>query len=219
MHISTTLAQTCVTLTLAASALPLAPTAAGAPLPPPPASVVALSFTGGSPLNLSGFNETVGWAFTLSSPKTVTQLGFWDAGNDGLAGIQTVDIWTNTGVLQVTGTIPAGTAAPLLAGFRYVSVPQTLLPAGSYTIGAYSLGSPDVFIKGATITTDPAVTYVGSRVEPSPSGIAFPPTDNIGFPNGDFGPNFQFVPEPGSAALLGLGTLLLAARRRRSAQA
>lgn len=220
MHPSSTLASSSAfrklaLLTIAASASVMVPIQAGAVLPPP-TGAPALSFTGGSPLNLSGFDETAGWAFTLSTPKTVTQLGFWDSGNDGLAAAQTVAIWTSDGVLQVTATVPAGIAATLLNGFRYTPVTPILLPAGSYTIGAFSLGSPDFFTKLATITTDPAVTYAGSRIDPTPGGIAFPVNDNIGFPNSYLGPNFRLVPEPASGALLGLGTLLLSARRRRA---
>src|SRR5438067_7182652 len=47
------------------------------------ADTIALGFTGGA-LGARGANATVGWAFTLSSPVLVTQLGLWDFVNNGL---------------------------------------------------------------------------------------------------------------------------------------
>ena len=201
--------------TLAASALALTPAASAATI----AASIAVSSTG----NAANFNVTLGWAFTLEIPVLVSDLGFWDNGSNGLAGAQTVDIWTSAGVLKVTGIVPAGTGAPLLNSFRYISVTPVALPAGSYTIGAYSNGSPDLVAISPIITTDAAVTYAGSR-SAFTSGIGFPSGDTLSAPGGNsyFGPNFQFTataPEPASAALLGLGTLLLAAHRRRSTQA
>jgi hypothetical protein len=47
------------------------------------ADTIALSFTGGDTLgSLHHESSTVGWAFTISSPVRVTNLGFWDFGND-----------------------------------------------------------------------------------------------------------------------------------------
>src|SRR4026209_2114150 len=41
----------------------------------------------------SQHNSTKGWAFTISSPVLVTQLGLWDQGNNGLKASHLVTIW------------------------------------------------------------------------------------------------------------------------------
>src|SRR5437868_14747841 len=45
------------------------------------ANTIALSITGATAVGI-GANVTVGWAFTLSSPVLVTEIGLWDFGND-----------------------------------------------------------------------------------------------------------------------------------------
>ena len=156
------------------------------------ANTIALSFTGGGPNGIIG-DTTLGWAFTLSSPVLLTDLGLWDENGTGLAESHLVTVWTSTGIQEAQVTIPSGTAGTTLTdGFRYVSVLPVLLPAGSYTIGAFFRDSgPDRFTAAAsTITTASGVTYDGSRSE---SGNAFPPGDTVGAPNSFFGPNFQFT--------------------------
>src|SRR5205809_1043287 len=76
-----------------------------------------------------GDNTTLGYAFIVSSPVTVTNLGLFDFGNDGLSTSHAVTIWTSSGTELVQTTIPAGTDAILSDGFRYVSVaPFPLAP-------------------------------------------------------------------------------------------
>jgi hypothetical protein len=111
--------------------------------------------------------------------------------------------------------------APLTDGFRYVSIPFVLLPAGSYTIGGFAGASgpnpPDPFvIEADTITTASGVTFTGSRGGNS-TELVFPPGDFIDLPPGYFGPNFQFtVPDSGSTvSLLGFVLLGLAGLRRK----
>jgi VPDSG-CTERM motif len=145
----------------------------------------------------------------------VTQLGLWDQNNDGLNTSHDVNIWTSTGMLLATTTIPSGTGATLTNGFRYVSIPSVLLPAGSYTIGGfYSTNSDLAAIQVSTITTASGVTYNGSR---SAGGFVFPTGDPAGRPNSYFGPNFQFsVPDTGTTcSLLGLSLMGLAFLRRK----
>jgi hypothetical protein len=38
--------------------------------------------------------------------------------------------------LLISGTVPSGCASPLFAGFRWLSVPQQVLIAGSYVVAA-----------------------------------------------------------------------------------
>jgi hypothetical protein len=156
----------------------------------------------------SQHNSTKGWAFTISSPVLVTQLGLWDQSNNGLNTSHVVSIWTSTGTLMAQTTIPAGTGATLMDSFRYVSITSVLLPAGSYTIGGFYGKLSDQFaIHPSTITTGSGVTYNGSR---SAAGFAFPAGNFFGNVNSYFGPNFQFttvaIPDSGSTwTLLLLG--------------
>jgi hypothetical protein len=94
----------------------------------------------------AGANQTFGYAFTLSSPVLVTQLGLWDEGNNGLISSHAVTIWTSTGTQLVQATIPAGTGGTLTNGFRYVSIAPFSLAAGTYTIaGFYSPDSTSMY--------------------------------------------------------------------------
>src|SRR5271154_7146963 len=55
-------------------------------------------------------NATIGWQFTLSSPVTVTELGFFDATGGGLFDPHPVGIWNSSGTLLGSATVPSGTA-------------------------------------------------------------------------------------------------------------
>ena len=180
------------------------------------ANTIALSFTGGTS-DFPNTDETLGWAFTLSSPVLVTDLGLWDQNNDGLFVSHVVTIWTSTGTLEAQGTIPSGTGATLTNGFRYVSIAPVLLPAGSYTIGGfYSVGSEEVASIASATTTASGVTFDGSRFG---FGFAFPTLTDA--TNSFFGPNFQFttstsVPDAGTTgSLFGLALMGLAFLRRK----
>src|SRR6476659_9847471 len=91
---------------------------------------IALTFTGGAVFN---DEPTVGWEFTTASPITVTALGFLDDIGVGFADAHQVAIWTAAGVLQGGATVPSGSAAALVSGFRYVPVSFVLSP-GDYVI-------------------------------------------------------------------------------------
>jgi hypothetical protein len=181
------------------------------------ADTIAFSIAGADRVR-AGVNASFGYAFTLSSPVTVTNLGLFDDGDDGLIESHAVTIWTSTGTQLVQTTIPAGTGGTLIDGFRYVSIAPFTLAAGPYTIaGFYTSGVGnfgDLFASGQSITSAPGVSYVGSRSE---EGFVFPTGDTGDFPNAYFGPNFQFtVPDSGSTvSLLGFVLLGLASLRRK----
>jgi hypothetical protein len=170
------------------------------------ADTIALSFTGGLEL-ASGLNgPTVGWAFTLSSQVSVTQLGLFDFDGNGFGTDHIVAIWTSTGTQLGQVTIASGTSGTLINGFRYVSIAPLLLPAGDYTIGGYyPFPGTDTFAAFAnSITTTSGVTYLGSRADFFPFGVfGFPAGDIFDSDNSYFGPNFQFtggVPTPDSGS-------------------
>jgi hypothetical protein len=182
------------------------------------------SFTGGTQFSsFNGDGDTVGWFFNVNTPIIVTHLGFWDADQDGLADQHQVGIWdTGTQTLLATTFVQAGTASPLVGQWRYEAIAPLPLAAGSYVIGAYYNPNPpgpvDNYIASASnIMTGPEITLVGSAVDANPLGggpypFSYPAT--MGAANGRFGPNFQYIPAPGSLGLLAAGGLLALRRRR-----
>lgn len=186
------------------------------------ADTIALNFTSSGNTFLSGAgDDTLGWSFSLTSSVTVTQLGVWDNGGNGLIQPHQITIWDSTGtVIEATALVPSGTAATLTNGFRYVALGSSvLLGPGTYTIGAYfaPFGDDAAILASAVAGTSP-VTYTGSRSE---TGNAYPAGDAFSLSNSYFGPNFQFtvssVPDRGSTLglfVLALGALFAATRLR-----
>ena len=185
------------------------------------------------------FTGTKGWAFlnySLINYMAVTQLGVFDYGGDGLVNSHAVGIWAANGTLLASTTIPAGTIAPLVDGYRYMPITPVLIPPGAFPIrspftalvaAAYAAGDAD----------DQVTPYLGGYVSPvfvssydgSPSngfyglgtGLPFP-GQHFGAPEGEYAPallevNFQFqvVPEPAVPLLLAPGLLYLFLRHRK----
>jgi hypothetical protein len=164
------------------------------------ANSIALSFKNAG-ARANGSDYTAGWAFSLSRPILVTDLGVFDSNNrkifgppgDGLLESHLVTIWNALGVEVAQATVPSRTSGSLIDGFRYVTLasPISLLP-GNYTIGFYSESFHDsTALSAAQITTAPELIYTGTRSE---YGNAFPSDNALLFFDGAFGPNFQFLP-------------------------
>ncbi|HEV2295201.1 MAG TPA: PEP-CTERM sorting domain-containing protein [Tepidisphaeraceae bacterium] len=170
----------------------------------------------------SGFSFIVG-ARALS----VSDLGIWDEGSNGLTNSHEVSIWTDGGTLLGETVVPAGTSAALSGQFRFTSrtSPVRLEPNERYVIGAtFRSGDADgirwnqsfsnvVFsedvLEGDRRFSPPAF---GARA----LGAAFPALTN-GRGGATFGPNLKYaiVPEPSSLlALLGIGGFSVLRRRR-----
>jgi hypothetical protein len=166
----------------------------------------ALTGCGTSGFNVSGGSwmkardSTLGYAFTVSSPIRVTDLGLYDLGNDGLVNPHAVAIWTSTGTQLVQTTIPAGTPGKLIDGYRYLPITPFILAPGTYTIGAYSPDvNSDAFLTVPPISSAYEVSYVGLRSEIE-GGFRFPSRDEdenvseyLHQSGGYFGPNFWFT--------------------------
>ena len=184
----------------------------------------ALSITAGEVVGDDRFNFMTGWAFTTSNTITVTALGLWDEGGNGLTRAYQVGIWNAGGTLRVSGTVPERESGMLIDGFRFANVGSTVLSPGSYVIGALYPDDDDRFVHEASVTMAQGITHDGGRFRFG-AGFAFPTTaPNPIFEAGYFGPNFRFttavIPEPGTWALVGTGLLGLgglALRRRASA--
>src|SRR6266496_919679 len=92
----------------------------------------------------SGANQaqSVGWQFDVNTSLTVTGLGWYDDGANGLAVSHTVGIWDPSGNLLASVLIPAGSAAILDGQFRTVAIAPLVLPIGvGYIVGGENFSS------------------------------------------------------------------------------
>jgi hypothetical protein len=164
-------------------------------------------------------------AFTLgyqviigNAPVQLTSLGVWDEGSDGLDASHAVGIWgsnTTTPLAQVT--VPSGTGATLVDGYRFsdLTTPITLAANTTYVLGAaYNSTDSPRDITGSS--------FAGRNSFASPGAtIGFGEYEfgsSLTYPSGDVstiynGPNglFTVIPEPACLSVL---WLTMAALRR-----
>ena len=199
------------------------------------ADQTAISFDPNPFYSLGTGQGVYGWQFTADSDLQVSSLGIFDNRSvfdggfpgDGLLDAHAVAIWdvANPSDPLVTATIPAGTAAPLVDGFRYVPVDSVMLPAGHDFLIAALYASADMNNQDWTVgaANNPGFVWAAG------DGIQFGGyrsiiSTTLVFPTfyspGDvyaFGPNFTYssVPEPSSLSICGL-VVVMASRRARA---
>ncbi len=189
------------------------------------------------------FAGTVGGIFltTYSFYPQVNWLGYYDQNGDGLSNSHLVTLWDNsTQSIIASATVPAGTTAPLINGYRWVQLPSTVqLNYGSYyVIGAQTDGvdlwgdiiannSPDNGNNGQ-ISWNSDYVQLGSGWEFTRAGrydfagnYPAEPPNQVGsdaiYPVANLGYNLSAVPEPTGLALFGLSTaVFLISTRKRS---
>ncbi|HWY52014.1 MAG TPA: PEP-CTERM sorting domain-containing protein [Chthoniobacterales bacterium] len=176
----------------------------------------------------TGDGFSLGTTFTVGSTNEfVFALGVWDGPNggngmigDGLQSSIPVGLFDSSGTLLVSITIPSGTSATLLNGFRYMPIaPIDLLSGDTYTLAAYySMSDSDVLHDqgGSPTTSSDFNNYLGAFTGSNMVGsLSFP----TGHTNGTayVGPNFRYtgVPEPATSLLMLSGLSVLAARALR----
>jgi hypothetical protein len=192
-------------------------------------------------LTQNGFVGTVGGIFltTYSFYPQVNYLGYADPTGAPLTDSHLVSLWDNSsGNVIASATVPAGSVAPLIDGYRWVQLASTVqLNYGSYyVIGAQTDGvdlwgdfisnnSPDNGNNGQITWSDQYV-QLGSGWEFTRAGRydsagnypAEPPnqsgSDAI-YPAANLGFDVVPAPEPATLALLGMGTALLFGVTRR----
>ncbi|MEI9960420.1 MAG: PEP-CTERM sorting domain-containing protein [Limisphaerales bacterium] len=153
----------------------------------------------------------------------VNYLGYYDKDGDGLANSHTISLWDNSAgnTLLATATVPAGTAAPLINGYRWVQLPSTVgLTYNNWYIIDAQVDNVDTW--GDFITDDAGAGQItwSSQYANLQSGYEFsragrydsvePPANSAGsdaiYPAANLGYNLVPIPEPTTLALLGMGT-------------
>jgi hypothetical protein len=199
------------------------------PLPAAAASL-GLDITGGPEGGVDPNPFTIGWGVTVINPVRVTALGVWDEELDGLLVSHAVGLWTATGTLITSTTVPAGTAADTTVAstsgvgrWLFEDIADVILQPGNYVLGSTSAGDDFRASQNGVILDPNLASFDGSRFHFG-ANLQFPEQniDGIGF----FGPNFLLepvpvtpTPLPASLALVGLGLLgwgVRQARRRSS---
>ena len=133
-------------------------------------------------------HQTFGFEFSVTYPTDITQVGWFDDGDDGLDVSHEIGIWdvTDPNTPLVDVTIPSGTAGSLDGHFRYVSLIAAfrLLPGHSYVIagttevfmdrvleqtgtGGLEI-SPDITIAHTRVATASGVFVFADQIEPLP---------------------------------------------------
>ena len=135
-------------------------------------------------------------------PLVVKDLGIWDSAADGLAAAHTVTLFsldktgagaTATPVAGGSTVVPAGTAAPLEAGFRFAALPEPVtLAVGTYAVVAYGLNADDLPGDGGGLPL-PATGVADAEFDPyefvTQASPAYP---GGGDPNGHANASFRF---------------------------
>jgi hypothetical protein len=175
------------------------------------------------------FTGTRGWQFVPASGGDdifITQLGVFDNGGDGLVNPHQIGLWQAgnvSGTLLASATVPAGTAAPLEVGYRWVPITPVRIPyaVSSYVVAAqYSAGDADdmvtprpsgpwpyyEFARDIGVFTSAGRAGLGNDL-PYPSGWTSCGEGCI--PEINWEPNLKYtvVPEPSVWVLFGSGLL------------
>jgi Domain of unknown function (DUF4082) len=90
-------------------------------------------------------NGTLGFSFDVTTATTISGLGFFDVGSNGLINSHQVGLWTSGGTLLATATLDnssnvfASTSA--LGDWRETDISLLNLNPGSYVLGAFYLNA------------------------------------------------------------------------------
>lgn len=138
-----------------------------------------------------GPSNVEGWEFQTTMAITVSALGAYDFELDGMEFPTPVGLFDSSCQLVASATVPAGTSAALIEGFRYVGIaPVTLTAGATYRIAAVMHCddfAPD-FVDTEAFSIDSALTAVQTRRAGGESDLVCPTMTTPGFYG--FGANF-----------------------------
>lgn len=167
----------------------------------------------------TGHPMTLGWTFQPQTDINVTALGAFDDVLHG-SGNMEIGLWNSSGDLLISSLVAlTGTSTNSV----YQSISPTMLTAGqTYYLGAYSSSEVYFYFVGPDSDTggyalmSPEIQLDGPAYNTN-SAFAFPSTTEGQPGDAIVIPNFQFeiVPEPSTFCLLGGGTIVLLALRKR----
>jgi hypothetical protein len=172
-----------------------------------------------------GTPYTLGFQFSGVSSDTITALGVYDDGQDGISSPASVGLWDTVGNLLRSAVVPSGTAAPLIGYFRYADIaPFTAVVGMNYIVGSYLAIDNATSIntdQGGSGFYDANVIAIEDRNSDFTGMFSFPDITD-GFPAGAWlGGNVLFgvaaIPEPSTLGLLVAGLVGVAMFRRRRA--
>ena len=160
-----------------------------------------------------------GWAFTTTTALNVVALDYYDQAQNGLLTSHTVGIYSSTGTLLVSATIPSGTAGGLNGVYRDVAIPTFALGPGSYVIAGTSAATPvantaDPIIVFGTGTPIAGLTIGTPALYAFAAGLVFPTAQASGLQY--FNANFEVgpIPEPATYGMVLSALAAFVARKR-----
>ena len=171
----------------------------------------------------SSYTDTQGWSFTLSQTVSVTALDYYDPSGANLAFSHQVGVWTSTGTLLFSTTIPSGAPGVTNGSYESVAIAPYSLSPGNYVIGATSASYSDLYVYYATAEpTISGVSFTGGGYITYASGLNFPtPIGNNANPeflSADFevgtAQSNTPTPEPSTFVMLAGGMVFLWRRAR-----
>lgn len=178
-----------------------------------------ITFDEGTGSNGTNQGQSVGWQFDVLVPFSVTAVGWFDEGQNGLVTSHQVGIWNPAGVLLASAVVPGGLAGTLDGQYRMVALGSALnLAVGSgYIVGGLnSSANTERLAFNVTQLVDPRIRYVDGTFSDL-NGVFERPTQFTASTTGVYGPMFAIdaVPEPSSVLLVIPALAALYLRRKK----